>query len=455
MDLSYRAFADAIQLARAEYVQRELMGPRVVGVAIVDIEKFWISALALRSLGLTILPIRSPEVLTELTHSGFKIVVGQESWTALKESCREQNLTLVPLPSLAEPASAVEAPAITDGGHILLSSGTTGRSKMVLYKSQADEAAWKWRTRVDAATMCHVFDYGPWTGAGYKAPTQVWAHGGGIIVHQQGKRHEALCDLEGTQATLLPAFLSEILAAPEGAFPRNESLQVILGGGTVTAAEISDAKRRISPHILNALTATEVGRIASTPLNDPEDQRWHCIHPGRVVQIVDEEDQPVLIGQVGRMRVLAGEGPSEYYNDPEATTAFFREGYFYPGDLAVAREDGRIALQGRTTEVINVKGTKVGPAQFEDQIREMYGFTGVCLLSAQDGHGEEQLYVVVETPQPLEQPVIKSLERIMKDVTMTVCTIAALPRTGTGKVIRTQVQAQVLAAAGTLARKTP
>jgi acyl-coenzyme A synthetase/AMP-(fatty) acid ligase len=36
--------------------------------------------------------------------------------------------------------------------------------------------------------------------------------------------------------------------------------------------------------------------------------------------------------------------------------AFFRNGCFYPGDLGIMLPDGRIALQGRVTDVINVNG---------------------------------------------------------------------------------------------------
>ena len=455
VDLSYRCFADAILLARAAFNDRMPLRPGVVGVAIVDLQEFWITALALRSLGSTILPIRSPEVLTELVDSGLTSVVGEGTWGELSDACHQQNLPLIAVPTLSRVASNDPSPPLADGGHILLSSGTTGRSKMVLYTSPADEVALGQFLGTDANTMHHVFDYGPWTVAGYLIATQVWSKGGGIIIHQEAKRHEVLRDLNGTHAGLLPALLTEILAAPEGAFPYNENLHVFVGGGTITETEISEAKRRISPHLYNWLGSTEVGAIACTPLNEPDDHRWHLIEPGRVVQIVDEHGQAVSVGQAGSLRVAVSDGPSEYYNDPEATAAFFQDGYFYPGDLAVARADGRIALQGRTTEVINIKGTKFPLAAFEHHLREVFGFTGVCLFSMQDDNGQEQLHLVVESSQPLPPHLMDLLQRKFPVVPLSVFAVAALPRTTTGKVVRKQVQAGVLGAKSQAAQLEP
>ncbi|MCP6769970.1 hypothetical protein NL529_34490, partial [Klebsiella pneumoniae] len=77
------------------------------------------------------------------------------------------------------------------------------------------------------------------------------------------------------------------------------------------------------------------------------------------------------------------------------------DGFFYTGDLAIMRADGRVALMGRFTDVINVKGHKIHPAPIEDRLRESLGVRGVCLLTLQDANGEEGMHVVIETPSPI------------------------------------------------------
>ena len=92
-----------------------------------------------------------------------------------------------------------------------------------------------------------------------------------------------------------------------------------------------------------------------------------------MVEIVDESDRLVPTGKIGRVRVSTAGGPTSYLNDEAATRAFFKDGFFYSGDLAVMRSDGRMALQGRFTDVINVRGAKISPAPIEDRLGELFG----------------------------------------------------------------------------------
>jgi len=118
VDSSYRDFAEAIQTARAEFAQRELSAQKVVGVAVVEIRKFWICALALRSIGITVLPIRSPDDLPDLSVPGLKSVVGNRLWTKLSERCGEEGLSLVPLPVSNSSRVTVGSHPIGDGGQL-------------------------------------------------------------------------------------------------------------------------------------------------------------------------------------------------------------------------------------------------------------------------------------------------------------------------------------------------
>ena len=164
-----------------------------------------------------------------------------------------------------------------------------------------------------------------------------------------------------SHAVLIPNLLDLVLAAPADAFPCNDALLLAVGGGPMTRAQIDQAKARITPHLYNCLGATETGIFAFTALDSPEDYRWQTIAPGRVVEIVDDHHRPVPTGEVGRVRVGAAGWPDAYLHDEAATRAAFAHGCFYPGDLGVIRADGRLALQGRVTDVINVNGHKLSP----------------------------------------------------------------------------------------------
>src|SRR5262249_21950516 len=182
-------------------------------------------------------------------------------------------------------------------------------------------------------------------------------------------------------------------------------------------------------------------------LDTPEDQRWHRLVPGRMGEIVDASDHPVPIGEVGQMRGSTAGGPTGYLNDETATPTFFRDGFFYPGALAVMRFDWRIALQGRITDVINLEGYKISPAPIEERLGDAFGLNGVCLLSMQNDSGEEEIHVVLETPTPVDSErliaaIRKELRRFHR---ARVHYVATLPRNEMGKVLRQEVRAQVIA----------
>jgi acyl-coenzyme A synthetase/AMP-(fatty) acid ligase len=291
-----------------------------------------------------------------------------------------------------------------------------------------------------------VFTCPVWTGAGYKSPASVWSVGGTVVIDPTTP-FGTLRQANLTHAVLTPMILRAILALPADAFPRNERLQLHYAGGTLSWAEIEEAKRRITPHIINGLGATETGAFGMTPVEAPEDLRWHRLFPEVEVQLVDDDDQPVPTGAVGRVRVSTAGGPKGYLNDNEATATFFRDGYFYPGDLGVLREDGRLALQGRVTEVINIDGVKISPAPIEDRLRDAIG-APVIVLTLQNDAGEEELHVAIETTvavtaHSLSQALWAEFRQVPR---VHVHALSAFPRNAMGKVNRPQLAAQIGAA---------
>jgi acyl-coenzyme A synthetase/AMP-(fatty) acid ligase len=186
------------------------------------------------------------------------------------------------------------------------------------------------------------------------------------------------------------------------------------------------------------ISATATCTFASTRLDTPEDRRWHQPAPGRGLEVVDAQDRPAPIGQVGQVRVSTADGPAGYMDDEAATQAFFRGGYFYPGDLAVRRQDGRIALQGRVTDVINVNGDKLSPAPIEAALAEILGVTGVCLFSMQNDDAEEEIHLIIEAPAPLPiAPLTQALRQHLSAYPRAkVSYTPALPRNPMGKLLR-------------------
>ena len=443
---SYDAFATRIATARGFFARMGCLGPGVAALALTNILDFWSFSLALRSLGLTTVAVPSPQGLGELGLPDLRFVVASaaESWPGLAEACESLGVGLLSVASLDGEAPLGLDADTTYGGHILQTSGTTGAHKKVLIDPSFEEGFMRHRRQVagigqDAVVAC--FSFGGWNGAGYKSPVSTWFAGGTVTIDQGPKTHLSLFEPGVTHATIIPGLLAAMLAEPEDAFPRRESLRLTVTSGTVTQHQIDQTKARITPLFFNRIGATEVGSFASTRLNTPDDHRWHQLASD--VEIVDEHDQPVPIGETGRVRVSTAGGPTGYLHDPQTTRAFFKDGYFYPGDLAVFRADGRMALQGRVTGVINVQGQKISPEPIEDALRAALGVTGACLVSAQDAAGEEALHLVIETPAPLDLAQLTAvLQRELGGFPgVHVHYAPALPRNDMGKMLRQAIMA--------------
>ena len=464
---SYQLFAQLIALARGYFVRRGYIGPGYAVLAVYNPMDFWILSLALRSLGLTTVAVGSvaeggaegkPSVRAAVSKLGAPnvrcvITSPVETWAGLDGLCTELRLPLL-LVSLAGETplglEAFEAPHPL-GGHILLTSGTTGSHKMLLISPAFDATALQRNVEIigmNQDTVLSVFDFPAWTAIGYRCAASPWAVGGAIVIENRQFYRALLCP-GITHAVLVPVVLSVILAAPADAFPRNDAIQLIVAGGPMTRTQVDQVEARITKRLVNWLASTEVGSIAFTPLETPDDHRWQRLAPGRVIEIVDEFDRPVRVGEIGRVRVSTAGGPTSYLNDETATRSFFKDGFFYPGDLAAIRPDGRMALQGRLTNVINMQGAKISLAPIEDRLREFFGVSGVCLFSMQNDSGEEEIHVVIETSTPIDSEKLTAAFSQVPELRGfhlgRVHCVATLARNPMGKVLRQVVRAQAVA----------
>ena len=112
--------------------------------------------------------------------------------------------------------------------------------------------------------------------------------------------------------------------------------------------------------------STECGNLAWR-LADPEletDFVGNLVDDAEVA-IVDPAGNPLPEGELGVLRYRRKGMATEYFRNPEASAKAFRDGWFYPGDLARIVE-GRLYIGGREAEVLNFGGVKIDPAQLDD-----------------------------------------------------------------------------------------
>lgn len=117
--------------------------------------------------------------------------------------------------------------------------------------------------------------------------------------------------------------------------------------------------------------------------------------PGHRVAIVSDEGEVLPPGEEGQIALHRPDPVLflEYWNNPQATAEKFAGDWCLTGDLGVMDADGDITFGGRTDDLINASGYRIGPVEIE-----------ACLMR----HPKVALVGVVGKPDPEKGEIVKA-----------------------------------------------
>jgi len=452
---SYARFAQRVEACR-RYLARQELRPR--SVAVIDIPHrldAWIVGFALRDLGHTTLAVPDAETLDALRLRDVGCVVRTADDERPPSNSSSSPRSIRVPAATHDAADGVAVPAYREaaapaGGHIMMTSGTTGVYKMVVRDAAMEARALPLHARINeisGQSIVYIANFGLWTAGGYRWPLITWSEGGTVIMHAQPDVHAPLVRHDMTHIFATPGTLAHLLRAPAGALRRNDSTQLMVTGGALPLSLLENARRRVTRRVYAVLASTEALTVAVTPLVGPDDLIWHRIHPSREVQVVDEAGNVLAPGSEGSVRIRIIDGLAGYRDDDAATRMFFRDGYFHPGDIGVLGDDGRLSLRGRASDVINILGDKIATGTIEQVLQDELGATGVCILSIGNAGTADEIYIVIEVRRPLQPEVVKSAANaalgVLKRVPVHALLVERLPRNATGKIDRRLLKQQL------------
>ena len=329
----------------------------------------------------------------------------------------------------------------------MMTSGTTGAYKKVVRDAAMESLAIPLHAEINgisSRSVVYVANIGLWTAGGYRWPLITWSMGGTVVIHQAPDLHNPLARHDMTHIFTTPAMLEGLIGASKGELRRNDATRLLVTGGAMSQALLETAKRLVTCQVYSVLASTEALTLAVTPLERPDDLLWHRIHPSREVQVVDEAGTVLGPGREGLVRVCIIDGLSGYLDDEVATREFFHDGYFYPGDLGMFGDDGRLSLRGRASDVINILGDKIATHPIERALQDRLGADGVCILSIPNTEGDEEIHVLIQSSRKIDQAEIDAAGnaelRAIKRVPMRVSLIEELPRNEMGKIKRLELK---------------
>jgi malonyl-CoA/methylmalonyl-CoA synthetase len=128
---------------------------------------------------------------------------------------------------------------------------------------------------------------------------------------------------------------------------------------------------------------------------------------------------------------------SGYWNNPAATAAAFRDGWFRTGDLPERSPDGYYTLRGRSTDLIISGGFNIYPREIEELLLEQPGVKEVAVVGAPDPRRGEVPVAYIVSDGPFDEAALdEACKRSLASFKMPrgFIQVASLPRTALGKV---------------------
>ena len=342
---------------------------------------------------------------------------------------------------LGEHSGHGDAPAA-----LVYTSGTTGRSKgaVLSHKNFAANAmnlvgAWA-MTSIDrylaVLPLFHVHGLG-------NGVTGWLACGCRMRLEERFDASRIVAQFDAFQPTLffgVPTMYVRLLELDDETAARiGKSVRLFVSGSAPLPASVLEAfRQKFGQTILERYGMSETLMNISNPCAG--ERRAGTVGlplPGVSVRIVDHAGAPVAVNTIGELELRGPNVFSGYWNNPAATAAAFRDGWFRTGDLAERSIDGYYTLRGRSTDLIISGGFNIYPREIEELLLEQPGVKEVAVVGAPDSRrGEVPVAYIVSDGSLNERALNEACQRSLASFKLPrgFVQVEALPRTALGKV---------------------
>ena len=269
---------------------------------------------------------------------------------------------------------------------------------------------------------------------------------------------QTIQDEKVTVIALVPTALAAIFAMPDfEKYDRNSLTRISYLGSPMPVALL---KRGIEK--FGFIFCQQYGQSESGPLvtilpqeehkaayGTNEDQKVlrSCGRPvpGVHVRIVDEKDNDLLPGEIGEIIIQSKELMREYWQKPKETAETLVKGWLHTRDLGYYDEKGNIYIADRKQDMIITGGEHVFPREVEEILYQHPLILEAAVIGVPDDYWVERVHAFV---------VLKNGTSCTADEIMDFCKqrisrfkapksvdfIPALPKSATGKILKTQLR---------------
>jgi len=177
--------------------------------------------------------------------------------------------------------------------------------------------------------------------------------------------------------------------------------------------------------------------------------------PGIKAAVVDEGGEEVGVGKIGSLVIKPDTDPAlmkEIWNNKEKFDSYFGNNWYISGDKAYRDEDGYFWFVGRSDDLINTSGERVGPFEVESALVEYPDVVEAGVIGKPDEVRGEIIKAFV-----VLKPNVTGTEELKEKITQFVKKnlaghaypreidfIEKLPKTRSGKIMRRLLKAREL-----------
>jgi Acyl-CoA synthetases (AMP-forming)/AMP-acid ligases II len=343
-----------------------------------------------------------------------------------------------------------------DNQSIMFTSGTTGPSKGVLSSylhlySNAGPETWTCVNADDRFLvpfpMFHV--------GGTAILFSILAHGGSAVLTQRFDASTFWDTVRRTNCSV--AFLLGVMAsflekAPQASSDSDHPLRLVfivpLGNS------VESFGRRFDIDVYTIFNMTEVSTPLWSGANPPLPGTSGKVRPGVEVRLVDANDCEIVQGEVGEL-IVRTDRPwgmnSGYTDNPEATAAAWRNGWFHTGDLFRRNEDGDYFFVDRLKDAIRRRGENISSFEIEIEALAHPLVQEAAAIGVPSPDTEEEVLICVAPisgtsidPADLLKFLVPRMAYYM--VPRFVRIVAELPKTPTAKVMKQMLRTEGITA---------
>jgi fatty-acyl-CoA synthase len=322
---------------------------------------------------------------------------------------------LLALAAQVAPESLTRGPADEeDIAWLQYTGGTTGRPKaaMISHRAMVQEVfslTASWRLPLDPRTLIAT----PITHAGVLPIVPTLLRGGTVVLQAGFDPEKWLAAVEFHRINYvftIPTLLYALL--DHGGLDRFDlsSLEtVVYGASPMSPSRIDEAQQAFGPTLLQGYGQTECVGMATSLLpseHEPEN-RTSCGRAvaGALVDVLDEDGQPLPTGTVGEMCVRSRAVMSGYWKRPDETAEVLRDGWLRTGDMAFRSEAGFFHIVDRKKDMVISGGFNVYPREIEDVLADDPSVSQAAVIGVPDPKwGEAVKAFVVARPGATPDP---------------------------------------------------